>query len=96
MSKLLVEFHWDCGRQGDVNSLFVTTQDELDKTYGKQVCFGEILGKYSDVYGPLKSKNITIKSDDQTFIGKLVEVIGSTTISGYNPLSYLLEEEEEE
>lgn len=95
MSKLLVKFHWDCRRMGDVNGLFVTTQDELDKTYGKQVYFGEILGKHSEIYGPLNSEDITVKSDDQTFIGKLVEVIGSTTISGYNPLSYLSEEEEE-
>lgn len=92
---LLVEFYWDCGRMGDVQGLFVTTQEELDKAYGRRVSFGEILGKHSDIYGTLEKKDITVKSDDQVFIGQLVALLG-TDISGYNPLDYLGEIEEEE
>lgn len=96
MSKLLVNFHWDCGRNGDVNGLFVTTTEELETVYGKPVYFGEILGKHSEVYGKLDREDITVKSDDQTFIEKLVEIIGSETISGYNPLHYIEESEEDD
>ena len=28
--KLLAYFFWDCGRMGDVDGIFVTTQEELD------------------------------------------------------------------
>ena len=86
--KLLVQFFWDCGRMGDVDGIFVTTQEELDKAYGKEVYFGEILGKHSEVYGTLEEKDITVLSDDQEFITKFVEIVGENP-SGYNPLSYI-------
>lgn len=94
--KLLVAFYWNCGRMGYVDGLFVTTTEELDASYGRQVYFGEILGKHSEIYGDLQPKDITIKSDDPAFIDKLVEIIGSTNISGYNPLDYIEENEENE
>jgi len=95
MSKVLVAFYWDCGRMGSVDGLFVTTTEELDAAYGRQVYFGEILGKHSEVFGDLQPKDITVKSDDPAFIDKLVEIIGSETISGYNPLDYIEESDEE-
>jgi hypothetical protein len=54
MSKILVKFYWDCGRNGDVEGLFITTKKELKYAIGKQIYFGEILGKHSEVYGILK------------------------------------------
>lgn len=86
--KLLAQFFWDCGRMGDVDGIFVTTQEELDKAYGKQVYFGEILGKLSEIYGHLDPNAITVLSDDQEFITKFVEIMGSNP-SGYNPLDYI-------
>jgi hypothetical protein len=88
--KLLVSFLWDVGRMGAVEGLFITTQEELDKAYGKQVYFGEILGKHSEVQGTLSPEDIKVKSDDQDFIAKLEELLGKN-ISGYNPLQYLEE-----
>lgn len=88
---VLAKFFWDCGRMGDVEGLFICEQAELEQSYGKNVYFGEILGKHSEVYGTLNKADITIKSDDQDFITKLHDVIGSSTISGYNPLEYLSE-----
>lgn len=95
MSKVLVEFYWDCGRMGSITGLFVTTTEELEKLYGKQVYFGEVLGKHSDIYGVFSPEDITVKSDDSAFIDKLVEIIGSKTISGYNPFDYFEEEDKE-
>lgn len=92
---LLVEFYWDCGRMGDVQGLFICDKEKLEASYGKEVYFGEILGKHSEVYGTLNADDIEVKSEDQDFIAKLREVIGANNISGYNPLSYLREEEED-
>lgn len=88
--KVLVEFFWDCGRMGDVQGLFVTTEEELEKAYGKRVYFGEILGKHSEVYGTLDRNDITVKSEDQEFIAQLVTLLGEH-ISGYNPLDKIEE-----
>jgi len=93
--KLLVQFFWDCGRMGDVDGIFVTTQEELDEAYGKEVYFGEILGKHSEVYGILEECDITILSEDQEFITKFVEIVGCSP-SGYNPLEYIQFDEEED
>jgi hypothetical protein len=91
MAKVLVSFKWDVGRMGDVTGLFVTTTEKLEGLYGKQVYFGEILGKHSEICGTIDPKEITIKATDPVFIDKLVEIIGSETISGYNPFDYLEE-----
>lgn len=91
MSKrILVEFFWDCGRMGDVIGLFVTTQKDLDEAYGKEVYFGEILGKHSDVYGTFEEKDIKVISEDSIFIEQLTHLLGDD-ISGYNPLNYIFE-----
>lgn len=96
MSKrLLVEFYWDCGRMGDVQGLFVTTEAELEKAYGKRVYFGEILGKHSEVYGTLDRDDIIVKSDDQIFIEQITHLLGDH-ISGYNPLDKIEEGQDEE
>ncbi len=94
--KKLYKFYWDCGRMGDVTGLFVAENTEVEAAIGKHLYFGEILGKHSDISGNLTADDLTVKSDDQDFIEKLVTVIGNTTISGYNPLNYLPEEFEEE
>jgi len=96
MSKVIAKFHWDCGRMGDVNGLFVADKAVLEAAYGKQVYFGEILGKHSEIYGDLDVGAITILTEDQDFIAKFIEIMGGGKISGYNPLSYLNEDEEDD
>jgi hypothetical protein len=89
MGKVLVAFGWDCGRQGMLEGLFVTTQEKIDASIGKEVYFGEVLGKHSEIFGPLKREDFIVKSDDPAFIDKLVEIIGSGNISGYNPFDFM-------
>lgn len=96
MSKsVLVRFFWDCGRMGDVEGLFVTDEATLEKSYGKRVYFGEILGKHSEVYGTLDREDITLVTDDQDFITRIVDLLGED-LSGYNPLDKIEESDEEE
>lgn len=87
----LWRFHWDCGRQGDVESVFVATQGEIDAAVGSQVYFGEILGKHSEVYGELEPKDLTLLSEDPALIALFQQHVGAT---GHSPLDYLEEDEE--
>lgn len=87
--KILYKFHWDCGRQGAVGGTFVSTKEEISKNIGKQVYFGEILGKYSEIYGDLDEDDLSILTEDQDFIEKFIELGIS---SGYNPLEYINDE----
>lgn len=94
--KLIVRYFLDCGRMGEVEGLFVTNKESLEKTYGREVCFGEILGKHSDVYAELDADSYVIVTEDQDFINRFVEIMGDGTISGYSPLDYLEDEEPED
>lgn len=88
----LYKFYWDCGRMGDVDGLFVASSDEVAEAIGREVYFGEILGKHSEIYGTLEEKDITLVSDDLEKVQWLLSVSGGwPTISGYNPLEYLEE-----
>lgn len=92
----LYTFYWDCGRMGDVEGLFAASQDEIDKAVGKRIYFGEILGKHSEIYGTLDVGDLTKLDVSEDIVAILVDAVGRTNISGYNPLDYLPEEDEDE
>ena len=87
----LYRFYLDLRRMGCVEGLFVEEESVVKESIGKMVYFGEILGKHSDVQGELEEKHLTVVSEDQDFITKLEELLGSN-VSGYNPLSYMDED----
>lgn len=91
----LWKFYWDCGRMGSVEGLFIASQDEIDKSIGKQVYFGEILGKHSEIYGTLDLEDLEKVDLEESAVLKLKELLGDT-LSGYNPLEYISDEEYEE
>ena len=93
MKKIYV-FEWDCGRMGDLDGLFVAEESAMKALIGKELYFGEVLGKHSEIYGELKERSISIVNDDEDFIEKLVDVIGGESISGFNPFDYVEEENE--
>lgn len=94
--QVLVSFFRDCGRMGDLDGMFVTTEAQLMRSIGKTAYFGEVLGKHSDVAICIQEADYEIKSDDQDFITKFVEIMGSTDVSGFNPLDYINHEDEED
>ena len=94
MNKILCKFHWDCGRMGSLSGLFVTTQKKLDKAITCGIDFGEVLGKHSNIYGPLEPGDISVLCDDQEFIER-AEKLGVVPL-GYNPLDYLVWNEDTE
>lgn len=90
----LWQFHWNCGRMGDLNGLFVADDKDVEETFGKRVYFGEVLGKHSEIEGDLEKKDIELVSHDQEFIEEFIKNIG--TSFGHNPLSNIEEDEEDE
>ena len=96
MSEVIARFHMGCGRMGDVDGVFITSKESIAKAVGKTAYFGEILGKHSDVYCDIEEDSIKVLTDDQEFIAKAKEIFGKTDISGYNPLSYIEEADEDD
>ena len=93
--KKLYSFYWDCGRMGDLQGLFIAEESEVQKILGKEVYFGEVLGKHSEVSGTVDDEDIEVKSEDQEKVEWLENLLGST-VSGYNPLDYYEPSEDEE
>lgn len=85
----LYEYRFNCGRMGTLEGIFVTTDNVLATANGQQAYFGEALGKHSEIVDEDFMSHLKLKSDDQDFLDKLVEVFGTYSISGYNPLEYL-------
>lgn len=88
MKRFLWKFYWDCGRQGDLEGIFVATEKEVNDLIGKDVNFGEVLGKHSEVYGTIEKDEITKIDLDSETVEKVTKVLGETW-SGYNPLGYV-------
>ena len=93
---VLARFGLSFGRMGNIDGLFVTTLDEVERAIGKDVDLGESLGKHSEVVFEIGPKMIEVISDDQSLIASLVSAAGGTTICGYNVLEYLAEQEAED
>jgi hypothetical protein len=96
MADALYRFRWDVGRMGDVEGLFIESEDVVKANLGKRVYFGEILGKHSEIYGVFDEGDLDLLSKDEAFLKQLYETVGSKTISGYNPLEYINDDDDEE
>lgn len=92
--KNLYSFYWNVRRMGSVEGLFICDPETLESHYGDSVYFGEILGKHSDIYGTLDREDIKLVSGDQEKVEWLFNLLGAS-VSGYNPLDYLSEQDEE-
>lgn len=89
----LWKFHWDCGRQGDLYGVFIATDEEIQSLVGKKVYFGDVFGRHSEVYGTIEQGEIILLTENTEAIKALQEACGKT-ISGHNPLQYLVEQDE--
>jgi hypothetical protein len=88
----LYKFHWDCGRQGDLRGLFTAEANEVEGVIGKEVYFGKVLGKHSEIYGTVEPGEITLLTDDQSFVAKFDEY---GCASGFNLITRYREQVEE-
>lgn len=93
--KGIYEFYWPYNRGGDVEGTFVATTEQVASIIGKDVYFGEIRGKHSEVSGRIEEGEITLVTDDQEFIAKFEQILGEDWSTGINPLEYYDPEEDD-
>ena len=86
MTNAVYKMHIDCGRMGDVSAVFVASDEDMKNLMGKEVYFGEILGKYSNIVGIMEESDFTRITDDPLVVNLILEDDLST---GHNPFSYL-------
>ena len=86
--KKLYRFYKDVGRHGEIEGLFIATDEKVANTIGKTVYFGEILGKHSEVIVDLEVSHFSVITADQCVIQILQDKLGESCI-GYNPLDFL-------
>lgn len=87
MKKGIYKLHFDCGRQGELNGIFVDTDVRVSKLIesGINVYFGEVLGKHSEVCGPIEECDISLVSEEENAV-KLFEE--NNLQNGFNPFGY--------
>jgi hypothetical protein len=87
-NKYLYRFYWDCGRSGELEGLFVATEEEVKDAIGRDVYFGEVLGKHSEVYGVLEEQDLDRLDISPDAVAEVSKFLGSDW-SGFNPLDYI-------
>lgn len=99
----LYKYYEDCGRMGEIEGLFAATEAQVNQVIGKEVYFGEILGKHSDIAVEIEESDIKLITDSQKFIKELILYFnkssddnGMYTFIGYNPIEYYLDFQEDE
>lgn len=80
------------GRQGDLSGVFTATRAQIASLIGREVYFGEALGKHSDVNGVMKASDFTLVSENPEFVAMFNTLDLAT---GTNPLNYIEESEGE-
>ena len=90
--KKLYSFELDWGRMGSLEGLFIAEEKDVKDIIGKNVQFGEVLGKHSDVYDIMTEDMFAEIELPENVVKMLEEKIGST-LSGYNPFDFLEEDE---
>lgn len=94
--KGIYQFYCDFGRMGELEGIFIADSKEVESTIGNTVYFGEVLGKHSDIDLDIEEEHFELKTEDQEFIEKFEEIMGSGNISGFNPIMLYQEQLEED
>lgn len=89
----LYKFYSDYGRQGELEGLFIAEEKEVKNIIGKNVYFGEVLGKHSDVEETMTEDMFTEINVGEHALAVLEQELG-TTWSGFNPVEIHEEENE--
>lgn len=92
--RYLYKFHHDFGRMGDLNGLFVATEEQVKNIIGKNIYFGECLGKHSDIDLDIEESDIVKQDLDSETVEKVTKLLG-VWWSGKNPVAIYDEQLEE-
>ena len=85
--KGLYRMEIDYGRMGDLSGIFIADTEDVKNLIeeGKEVSFGEVLGKHSEVNTAITDNDLTLITTDPLVIG-IVEEHGLE--NGFNPFDY--------
>lgn len=87
MKKAVFKLHVDCGRMGELEGLFISTKEKVDKLIESEIeiYFGEVLGKHSEIYVALEEKDVSFVSDSP----EVVNITEQHRLqNGFNPFDY--------
>ena len=87
-------FREDVYRHGLIEGFFISTPSKIEKVDGKEIYFGDVLGKHSGVEIEV---NFKVISDDAKLVENVKNIFKTAMVShfGYNPLDYCNEDEDE-
>ena len=77
--KKLYKFHWDC-YYGKITGLFVAEEQDIKDIIGTEINFGNVLGKYSDVYRDIQNMDFQEIDIDKETMDKLCISLRGNTI----------------
>lgn len=87
--KALYKLNFDCGRQGNLEGVFIADIEDVNFLVANKVSvyFGEVLGKHSEIYGTIEKDEIKLL----TIEPNVVDIVEKYNLStGYNPFEYNL------
>ena len=87
--KGIYRFYVDFDRMGELEGIFISTEEEVDNIIGKKVWFGEVLGKHSEVGGVIEEGEIELITED---IGPVSMFNDYALETGFNPFNYINDE----
>jgi hypothetical protein len=83
----LFKMELDFGRQGEIEGVFYSTDERVNAIEGKDLRFGEALGKHSNVSCSLDAGDIELVTDNKEFLD-MAKDLGINLESGTNPFWY--------
>ena len=94
MSKRAIyKFRGDFGRMGSLRGVFTAMPEEVADVVGRDLRFGEALGKHSNVCGIMEATDFAFVSDDDALV-ELFDKHGLAT--GANPVNVAASNAEED
>jgi hypothetical protein len=81
------KLQFDCGRNGSLTGIFIEEKELVDALVKSkiEIYFGEVLGKHSEVCGPIEENEIMLISDSSEVISIIKE---HDLENGFNPFYY--------
>lgn len=90
--KALYEFYCDYN-YGELVGLFISDTEDVKDCIGRAVCFGEVLGKHSEVEFDLEECMLREITRDLAEISQVTKILGKSFPMGYNPIDTIIERE---
>ncbi len=91
--KGIFRFNQDAGRMGHLAGIFVAEAADVLALTGKEIYFGEVLGKYSEITVEMDADNLKPVSFEKADIATFERLKLQT---GINPFDYDYAEDDEE